>query len=62
MKKQVQDYISSIGGTSCYSGNTKTLYITDLKLPMFSNVTQSIEECVFIKFGFWLPFKITTNY
>lgn len=61
MKKEVMNYVSSIGGTSSYSGNTKTLYIKDLKLPKFANTTQTIEECVLNKFGFGLPFKLATQ-
>ncbi len=63
MKKQVANYISSIRGTSFYSGNSKTMYITDLKLPLFEKAIsiQSIEEAVLNKFGFGLSFKLQTN-
>lgn len=52
------NYISKLGGTSAYSGRTKTLYIND---PLKNDEIQSIESAVLIKFGFDLPFKLQTN-
>jgi hypothetical protein len=57
MKKTITDYIKSLGGSAHYSGNTKTMWITD----PIKDVAQSIEECILIKFGFDLPFKLATN-
>lgn len=52
MKKLISDYVKSLGGSTCYSGNTKTMYILD------KEGVQFIEECVLNKFGFDLPFKL----
>lgn len=58
MKKQITDYIKSLGGSANYSGHTKTMHIND---PKKGQDMQSIEECVLGKFGFDLPFKLATN-
>ena len=58
MKKQVEQFIFSLGGNPSYSGNTKTMYITD----HFKNDrTHSIEEGIVNKFGKELPFRLKTN-
>lgn len=57
MKKQVTDYVKSIGGETAYSGKTKTMYIISDPHP-FDN---DIEKKVLLKFGYSLPFKLATN-
>lgn len=58
MKKKIQKYIRSLGGWSYYSGNTKTMYIDD---PLLGTGKQTIEECIYIHFGFELPFTLKNN-
>ena len=57
MKKQVTDYVKSLGGNTAYSGNTKTMFIKNDPHP-FDNY---IESLVIEKFGFGLPFSLKTN-
>lgn len=62
MKKQVIEYIRSLGGIANYSGKSTmyrrgTMFITENK----PEDKQSIEECVLNKFGYNLPFKLQTN-
>ena len=47
MKKQVTDFIKSLGGQTAYSGNTQTMYIPE-----------EMHEKVIERFGFSLPFKL----
>lgn len=58
MKKQVTNYVQSLGGTTQYSGKDRVMYINDPKKEID---VQSIEECVLNKFGFDLKFKLQTN-
>lgn len=58
MKKQVEQFIFSLGGSPSYSGKIKTMYITD---PLKKSEKQSIEDCIYTLFGFELPFKLKTN-
>lgn len=58
MKKEIQEYISSLGGQSHYSGKDKIMYIDD---PKKDQPIQSIEEVILNKFGFSLLFKLQTN-
>lgn len=53
MKKKVSDFVRSIGGTTKYSGNTKTMY-----MPSYCH------DSVLAEFGFGLPFTlgILSNY
>lgn len=57
MKKQVTDYVKSLGGETAYSGKTKTMYIISNPHP-FDN---DIEKKVLLKFGYALPFKLATK-
>lgn len=57
MKKQVTDFVKSLGATTAYSGKTRTMYIKDDPHP-FDN---DIEKKVIDKFGFGLPFRIATS-
>ena len=77
MKKQLIDYVRSLGGNAHYAGNTIHMINNPAGIPdevrgsertmyiddpMIENVvTQSIEECVLNKFGYNLPFKLQTN-
>jgi hypothetical protein len=54
MKKVISDFVRSHGGTTTYSGNTKTMHINDK-----NNV--GIEMKILEKFGYSLPFKLSTN-
>jgi hypothetical protein len=58
MKKIVAAYIFSLGGNPAYSGNDKTMYITD---PHKYTPVESIESACYRNFGFHLPFKLKTN-
>jgi len=58
MKNQVTQYVKSLGGTTAYSGKSKTMFIND---PKKDEPIQSIESVLLIKFGFSLPFKLHTN-
>lgn len=53
MKKEVAQFIKSLGGKPSYSGKRKTMYI---------NGDDSIELAVIDKFKYSLPFSIATNY
>jgi hypothetical protein len=53
MKKIIEKFILSFGVTCSYSGNTKTMYI--------NSKNTEIEDLVIKKFGFGIPFKISTN-
>ena len=54
MKKIVENFIRSLGGSTNYSGNKRIMYINDLK-------SIDIEQKVVEKFGYTLPFKLITN-
>lgn len=59
MKKQITDFIRSLGGKAAYSGKTKTMHIT---APFSANnQKQEIAEKVKSKFGPDLPFNLHTN-
>lgn len=53
-KRNVQDYIRSLGGSSSYSGKTKTLFIND------TSGQFDIEHAVLLKFPN-LSFSLKTN-
>lgn len=69
MKKQVQAFIASLGGSSSYAGNTKngnvkTLFINDPKsADRCEDIpgNEGIEAAVLNQFGFNLPFTLKTN-
>lgn len=77
MKKQVIEYIRSLGGISAYSGKSTMVRRRIIGFPSGhweyqSNTTifitenkpkdkQSIEECILNKFGYNLPFRLQTN-
>lgn len=69
MKKQISAYILSLGGQPHYSGNSRTMYITDPERvsaeAALSGQTivpkESIESCIYRKYGFDLPFTVKTN-
>lgn len=56
MKKIVSDFVKSLGGQTAYSGKTKTMFV---KAP--HPLDSEIEEKVLDKFGFGLPFRLTTK-
>jgi hypothetical protein len=56
MKKQVSDFVKSLGATTAYSGRKKTMYIKNASIEDFD-----IEEQVISKFGYGLNFKIATS-
>jgi hypothetical protein len=56
MKGKVASLVKSLGGSTAYSGKSKTMYIND---PYPYNET--IETLVIQTFGYGLPFKIATN-
>lgn len=59
MKNEIKAYIKSLGGSSAYSGNTKTLYIND---PLKEDEQkESIESAILRKYGFGIPFTLKTN-
>lgn len=59
MKNEIKAYIKSLGGSSAYSGNTKTLYINDpLKEDKWK---EPIKSAILRKYGFTLPFTLKTN-
>ncbi len=58
MKKEVTDYVKSLGGSTNYSGKSKIMFITD---PVTRIDKYFIESCIISKFGFVLPFKLKTN-
>lgn len=58
MKRIISDYVRSLGGSTAYSGNTRTMYIND---PLDKTDRQSIESVIYNKFGFDLPFQLKTN-
>lgn len=51
MKTEVTNFVKSLGGSTKYSGKTKTMYIS----------STAIEESVIGKFGYSLPFALSTN-
>jgi len=59
MKKLVTDYVKTLGGTTSYSGNKKTMYITQ---PKSMDVIDEFEMSVLNTIGFSLPFTLKTNY
>lgn len=56
MKKQVAEFIKSLGGTSGYSGKTKTMYVKGGSIMAYD-----IEIKVIEVFGYGLPFKMATS-
>lgn len=52
-KKEVSDFVKSLGGNTAYSGREKTMFIKDPH--PFDN---DIELKVLDKFGYSLPFKL----
>jgi hypothetical protein len=54
MKKIVSDFAKSFGVETFYSGKTKTMYFN-------SNQPIDIEQKIIDKFGYSLPFKLSTN-
>lgn len=58
MKKIITAYVFSLGGEARYSGNTRTMYLND---PFKNQDMQSLEDCIYQKFGFELPFELKTN-
>jgi hypothetical protein len=55
MKKKIQEYIKSVGGSSSYSGRTKTLYIIPRNIQEFE-----IEMDIIEKFGHNIGFKLNS--
>lgn len=55
MKNKVKEFITQNSGVGKYSGNTKTMHIED------NSSDKNIEELVLSKFGYNLPFKLSTN-
>lgn len=58
MKKEIAAFVFSFNGEARYSGKTKTMYLND---PFKNQDTQSLEDCIYQKFGFDLPFQLKTN-
>ena len=56
MKKQVSDFVKSLGGTASYSGKHKIMFIDNNGIE-----DGLIELRVVEKFGYGLPFKLKTN-
>jgi len=60
MKREILNYVKSLGEQAYYSGKKKTMYVTDkfvnTDIPM-----QSTECAILQKFGFGLHFKLSTN-
>jgi hypothetical protein len=60
MKKQIASYVASLGGSTAYSGHTRTMYVKGLK-----DDAQTIENGFLLTIGygspFNLPFKLVTN-
>lgn len=56
MKRIVSDFVKSLGGQTAYSGKRKEMFIKDPH--PFDN---DIEKKVLEKFGYGLPFKISTS-
>lgn len=54
MKKKITNFVRNLGGSTAYSGNTRTMYINDPK-------KLDIEQRVLDVFGLNLPFKLQTN-
>lgn len=59
MKKQIAAYILSLGVQPHYCGKKRIMYITD---PFKEITLESIEACIYNKFGFDLAFTFKTNY
>lgn len=55
MKKKVSDFVKSLGGTTQYSGKSKTMYIHHTRFNFNDDVHTKIIE----KFGYNLPFKLS---
>ena len=47
MKKQVRRFVESLGGTTKYSGNKKTMFIPE-----------ELHDAVLAKFGYSIPFTL----
>lgn len=59
MKKVISDFVKSLGGSTEYSGRTRTMFIND---PKKGQQIESIEAAVYNKWGFEiLPFDLKTN-
>jgi hypothetical protein len=56
MKKQVLNFIKSMGATATYSGKYRTMYIKNASVEDID-----IEEKIIEKYGYGLPFKIATS-
>lgn len=52
MKKQVTDFVKSLGGITNYSGKDKTMYIKGTN-------ADDISDKVLDKFGYNLPFTLS---
>lgn len=57
MKKIIEQFIWDLGGQPAYSGNTKTMYITD----KHKDELPSIKEIILNEFKDDIPFKLQTN-
>lgn len=56
MKKQVSDFVKSLGGQTSYSGNTKTMWIDHAFIQ-----NHDIEDMVIKKFGYGLHFRLASQ-
>lgn len=54
MKKQISDFIKSLGERTAYSGKTKTLYIKPVYIENLYNITDK----VIARFGDKISFEI----
>lgn len=57
MKNKVKQFVKSLGGTTAYSGKTKTMFILNDPHPFDCDIEH---KCI-VEFGFGLPFKLKTN-
>lgn len=60
MKNKVSEFVKSMGGSTHYSGETKTMYIRFLKCkrPELKLTLSQLHKRVINRFGYGLTFKL----